>query len=129
MIGALALDGFRGFMTINSGTSSDVFHAFIKHQLAPNLRRGDLVILDNLRAHKNKNSLRLIRKRGAKVLFLPPYSPEYNPIEQAWAKIKQMLRRLTTLSRDTFEKALNLAINAISPHDFLSWALFAGYTI
>jgi transposase len=75
MIGAIALDGFRGLMTINSGTSNDVFLAFVEQVLAPNLRHGDLVVMDNLAAHKNRRAAEAIRAVGAEVLFLPPYSP------------------------------------------------------
>ncbi len=94
MIGALALDGFRGFMTINAGTSTDVFQAFVQHELLPNIRFGDLVVMDNLSAHKNANIRRQLQERGGDVLFTPPYSPEFNPIEEAWAKLKDIIRRI-----------------------------------
>jgi transposase len=129
MIGALSLDGFRGFISINSATTSEVFRAFVKHQLAPNLRPGDVVVLDNLSAHKDKESFHLIRAAGADVLFLPPYSPEYNPIERAWAKMKELLRRLKTRTREAFEHALKLAMEDVSTNDFLAWAAFAGYRL
>jgi len=82
----LALNGWRGFMTINAPTDRDVFLAFVTQQLVPNLRPGDIVAMDNLSAHKH--AVAAIRSAGANVLFLPPYSPEYNPIEKAWAKLK-----------------------------------------
>jgi len=129
MLAALGLDGFRGFMSINSATTSEVFRAFVQHQLTPSLHPGDLVVLDNLSAHRDKESIRLIRAQGADVLFLPPYSPEYNPIERAWAKMKETLRRLKTRTRDAFESALKLAMEAISTNDFLAWAAFAGYRL
>ena len=83
MIGALALDGFRSLMTIDAGTSADVFLAFIEQQLVPNLHPGDIVVMDNLSVHKTAAVLAAIRSAGAEVLFLPPYSPEFNPIERA----------------------------------------------
>lgn len=129
MIGALALDGWRGFMTLNAPTDGDVFLAFVKQQLVPNLRAGDLVVMDNLSAHKRPDVVAAIRSSGADVLFLPPYSPEYNPIEKAWAKLKEMLRRLATLTRDAFDDALADAMTAISPSDIRAWTQFAGYSL
>ena len=129
MIGALALDGFRGFMTIDAGTSSDVFTAFVEQELAPKLRIGDLVVMDNLSAHKIANVVTAIRSVGADVLFLPPYSPEYNPIERAWAKLKDFIRRLPTLTREAFDTAVASAMAAISNDDIRGWTQFAGYDL
>lgn len=129
MIGALALDGFRGFMTIDAGTSSDVFTAFVEQELAPKLRIGDLVVMDNLSAHKIANVVAAIRSVGADVLFLPPYSPEYNPIERAWAKLKDFIRRLPTLTREAFDTAVASAMAAISNDDIRGWTQFAGYDL
>lgn len=129
MIGALALDGFRGFMTIDSGTSAEVFRAFVSHQLVPNLREGDIVVMDNLSAHKNATAIEMIRAAGADVLFLPPYSPEYNPIERAWSKMKEMLRRMDTLTREAFDAAVATAMAAISLDDVRAWTQFAGYDL
>ena len=92
MIGALALSGFRGLMTIDAGTSTDVFLAFVEQVLAPNLRPGDVVVMDNLAAHKAAIVRAAIEAVGATALFLPPYSPEFNPIERAWAKLKDFVR-------------------------------------
>lgn len=129
MIGALALDGFRGFMTIDAGTSSDVFIAFVEQQLAPNLKPGDVVVMDNLSAHKTPLVVAAIRAVGADVLFLPPYSPEFNPIERAWAKLKDFIRRLPTLTRKAFDSAVSLAMDAVSTNDIRGWVAFAGYDL
>jgi transposase len=129
MIGALALDGFRGFMTIDAGTSADVFIAFVEQQLAPNLKPGDVVVMDNLSAHKTSLVVAAIRAVGADVLFLPPYSPEYNPIERAWAKLKDFVRRLPTLTRDAFDSAVAAALDAVSFDDIRGWTAFAGYDL
>src|SRR5262249_1951530 len=98
MVGAIALHGWRGFMSINAATDGDVFCAFVEHELAPRLQPGDMVVMDNLAAHRQPKAVALIRKVGAEVLFLPPYSPEFNPIEKVWAKLKEILRRTTTLT-------------------------------
>ena len=126
MIGALALDGFRGFMTIDAGTSADVFIAFVEQQLAPNLKPGDLVVMDNLSAHKTALVVAAIQSVGADVLFLPPYAPEYNPIERAWAKRKDVVRRLSTLTRDSFDSAVASAMDAVSTDDIRGWTRLPG---
>ena len=129
MLGAIALDGWRGFVTIDAPTDGDVFVAFVQQQLAPNLRAGDIVVMDNLNVHKSPAAIEAIRAVGATVLFLPPYSPEYNPIETAWAKLKEILRRLPTLSRDAFDDAVSAAMTAVSTADVRAWSLHAGYSL
>lgn len=129
MIGAVALDGFRGFMTIESGTSSEVFLAFVEQQLVQHLRPDDIVVMDNLQAHKNPDVLARIRSVGASSLFLPPYSPEWNPIERVWSKMKGQIRRLETLTRETFDDAVAYAMNQISESNLLSWIRHAGYVL
>lgn len=129
MIGAMALDGFRGFMTIDAGTSNDVFQAFVTHELVPNLRPGDVVVMDNLSAHKHARMRRQIEQAGCSVLWTPPYSPEFNPIEEAWAKLKDFIRRLQTRTRDAFDAAVAAALDSIRCDDILAWVNYAGYSI
>jgi transposase len=129
LLGAVALDGFRGFMTINAPTDGNVFQAFVDQQLAPNLRPGDTVIMDNLAAHKRPAIIAAIRSVGASVLFLPPYSPEFNPIERLWAKLKDFVRRCRNLTREAFDKAVALAMDAISLDDLRAWTQHAGYNL
>ena len=129
MIGALALDGWRGFVTIDAATDGDVFRAFVEQQLVPNLRPGDWVVMDNLNAHKDTAAIAAIHAVGAAVLFLPPYSPEFNPIEKAWAKLKELLRRAHTITRDAFDSACAAAMNAITASDIGGWTLHAGYAL
>lgn len=129
MIGAIALDGLRGFMTVDAATDSDVFQAYVDQELVPNLRTDDIVVMDNLGAHKIAGVRRSIEAAGAKVLYLPPYSPEYNPIEKAWAKIKDVLRRLDTLTRETFDAAVAQALATLSTEDIRGWTAHAGYVL
>jgi transposase len=129
MVGALALDGFRGFMTVDAGTGNDVFEAFVEYQLVPQLKRGDIVVMDNLSAHKSRAVIAAIEAAGASVLFTPPYSPEFNAIEKAWAKIKDFIRRLDTMTRDAFDHAVSAAMNAITEDDRRGWIAHAGYAI
>lgn len=129
LMGALALDGWRGFLTINAPTDGDIFFAFVTQELIPNLRPRDCVVMDNLTAHRRPDVVAALNRAGAEVLFLPPYSPDLNPIEKAWAKLKEILRRLTTLTREAFDRAVALAMAQISTDDIKAWTAYAGYTI
>jgi transposase len=129
MIGAMALDGFRGFMTIDAGTSAEVFLAFIEQSLGDQLRNGDLVVMDNLSAHKVTAVINAIRDRGADVLFTPPYSPEFNPIEKAWAKLKDILRKKETRTRKAFDDAIAEALPQITINDIRGWTEHCGYSV
>jgi transposase len=129
MIGAIALNGWRGFMTLQAATDSEVFKAYVEQLLVPSLRRGDIVVMDNLAAHKDAQSLAAIRRAGADVMFLPPYSPDLNPIEKAWAKLKEILRRAATLTREAFDAAVAAAMDMISTDDIRAWAEHAGYAV
>jgi len=126
MIGAVALDGFRGFLTIDSGTTAEIFSLFIEHELVPNLRPGDIVILDNLSAHRGAKVRELIEAAGAELLFLPPYSPEFNPIEKVWGKLKDIVRRLPSQTRHLFDRAVANAMDAISLDNIREWTTFSG---
>ena len=129
MIGAIALDGWRGFLTLDAATDGDIFLAFVEQELGPNLRPGDWVVMDNLAVHKRADVIAAIRATGADVLFLPPYSPEYNPIEKVWAKLKDILRRLATLSREAFDDAVASAMREISAADINAWTKYACYSL
>jgi transposase len=129
MLGALALDGFRGFMTIDAGTSAEVFGAFVRHELVPNLRQGDIVVMDNLSAHRGPEVRRLIEAAGCELLHTPPYSPELNPIQEAWAKLKDIIRRAPTRTRDAFDSAVAYAVDQVRNTDILGWFRYAGYRL
>ena len=129
MIGAIALDGWRGFVTIDAATDGDVFLAYVQQELVPNLRPGDIVVMDNLNAHKSPAVIAAIHAAKAEVRFLPPYSPEFNPIEKAWSKLKEIVRRLPTVTRDAFDHAVAFAMDCISPRDIRAWTEYAGYSL
>jgi len=92
ILGAMSLRGMIASMTIEEATDGDIFLAYVEHILCPALKPGDVVVMDNLSSHKIKGVRQLIEKVGAEVLYLPPYSPDLNPIEKAWSKLKQILR-------------------------------------
>ena len=127
LIGAIALDGFRGTMTVNAGTSIEVMLAYVRQVLIPNLKQGDIVVMDNLAAHRSACVVAAIREAGADVLFTPPYHPEFNPIEKTWGKLKDMLRRWNTLTRQAFDDAVGSALKEITTGDIAGWFRHAGY--
>jgi transposase len=129
MIGAIGLDGFKGFMSVDAATDRDVFMAFVEQELAPNLRQGDCVVMDNLGTHKMTCVQQVIEARGATIFFLPPYSPDFNPIEKLWGKLKEFLRRQITTTRDLFDEALAEAMKTITIEDIMGWTKHAGYSI
>ena len=92
LLASMSLDDMGPSMAIEGSTTKEVFEAYVEHLLAPTLRRGQVVMLDNLSAHKGERVRKLIEGRGCKLLYLPPYSPDLNPIEEAFSKIKRLLR-------------------------------------
>ena len=128
-LGALALRGIVGAMTVEAATDGDVFLAYLEHVLGPKLQVGDVVVMDNLSAHKVEGVRQLIRARGAELLYLPPYSPDFNPIEQCWSKIKLILRTLKARTAEALEQAVAQALAAITPDNARAWFAHCGYSI
>ena len=114
-------------MSIESPTDGDVFLAFIEQVLGPKLQPGHVVVLDNLGAHKVDGVRELIESRGAQLLYLPPYSPDFNPIEQAWSKMKQLLRGVKARVLDQLEPAIARAIDAFTPENAQAFFRHCGY--
>jgi transposase len=129
ILGALRLDGSTACMTIDGAADTEVFQAYVREVLAPTLRAGDVVILDNLSPHKNEPTLALIRQAGAEVLFLPAYSPDLNPIEKMWSKVKNYLRSAEARTEVTLLGAIALALQTITRQDAISWFACCGYSI
>jgi transposase len=129
VIGALAVDGVVASMSIAAATSTAVFLAFVEQVLAPALReRPDaVVVLDNLAAHKAEKVRVALDAAGLGHRYLPPYSPDLNPIEQAWSKLKARLRAEGARSREALETALGPALATISPQDVQGWFRLCGY--
>lgn len=114
-------------MTVESPTDGDVFLAYVEQVLGPQLEPGDVVILDNLPAHKVDGVRSLIESRGAQLLYLPPYSPDFNPIEQAWSKIKELLRAIKARILPLLEEAIAAAIATITADNAAGWFRHCGY--
>jgi transposase len=126
-IAALSVDGMLGFGTFDGATDTETFLAFLSDGLAPHLKPGQVVVLDNLPAHKSPKVDALIESAGARVLRLPPYSPDFNPIEMAISKIKSILRKLARRSVDALIEAIDQAMNQITAQDALSFIRHCGY--
>jgi transposase len=129
MISSVRSNGTTACMTVDSATDSDVFIAYVRDVLVPTLCPGEIVILDNLSPHKHAVVSTLIEKAGAAVEFLPPYSPDLNPIEKMWSKIKQFLRSAKARTSDALHDAITAAFLTVSQDDALSWFASCGYTI
>jgi transposase len=127
VIGAMRLDGTTACMAIEAATDTEVFSAYVQEVLYPFLRPGDLVVMDNLAPHKSEPVLALIRQAGADVLFLPAYSPDLNPIEPMWSKVKNTLRSLEARTRESLQEAIGQALATITPQDTLNWFAHCGY--
>jgi len=128
MISSVRLDGTTACMTIEGATNTAVFQAYVREILRPQLRAGDIVILDNLGAHKNDQTLALIRQAGAEVRFLPAYSPDLNPIEMMWSKVKALLRKAQARSHPDLLQAIASALAAVTPKDALGCFAACGYS-
>jgi transposase len=127
MIGALDVTGVRAMMTIEGATDGEVFETFLERVLLRKLRPGDIVVLDNVGAHRTPNVRRLIEEAGATVLYLPPYSPDLNPIELAWSKLKAILKEFGARTHDALDAAIRRAMNLIGRLDAAGWFKHCGY--
>jgi len=127
IIGAISIDGLLATSTVRGGVGSRQFRRFVENKLLPALRPGQVVCMDNLNAHKSPRIRSLIEKAGARVLFLPPYSPDFNPIEAAWAKLKTLVRKYAASSVDTLRQAIYRACRHISAADARGWFRYCGY--
>ncbi len=127
LIHAIDCHGSRASMITNGPINSWVFEAYVDWLLAPALRPGDIVIMDNLSSHKNPMALEKIRTTGAEVRFLPPYSPDFNPIEQVFSKIKAHLRRLAVRTERKLYNAIGKAIQAVTSDDCKNCFRNSGY--
>jgi transposase len=127
VLAALDRNGIRAALLVAGATDGDVFRTFVERVLVPKLRRGDRVVLDNLSAHKMAGVAEAVAQAGAQLLYLPPYSPDYNPIELAWSQIKRQLRTVGARTRPKLQRTLRRALQQISPREARAWFRHAGY--
>jgi transposase len=128
MISSIRLDGSTACMTIEGATDTDVFQAYIREVLGPTLKRGDIVVMDNLGPHKNAGTIALIETTGASVRFLPAYSPDLNPIEMMWSKVKAKLRAAEARTHPDLLKSIATALNSVTAQDATNWYAACGYS-
>ena len=129
MIASIRLDGSNACLAIEGATDTEVFPAYVRRVLCPTLRAGDVVVMDNLAPHKNESTLALIEAAGATVRFLPAYSPDLNPIEKVWSKVKQSLRSAEARTRENLVEAIAAALQTVTPKDARGWFASCGYSI
>jgi transposase len=127
LIGAIRTSGPFAAASIVGATDSDVFRTYIREVLTPQLQAGDVVVMDNLSPHKAPGVREAIESAGATLRYLPPYSPDFNPIEPMWSKVKGKLRSLAARTIDTLHDAIGLAMATITPNDCLSYFRHCGY--
>ena len=117
-------------LAVEGGTTKEaVFEAYVERILAPSLVAGQVVVLDNLSAHKGDRARELVEERGAKLLFLPSYSPDFSPIEEAFGKLKALLRRGKARTKEALLQAIGRALDAITSEDAKGWFGHCGYVI
>jgi len=118
ILSSVRLDGECIYSTFSGAVNGERFKEYLRELLAASLRPGDIVIMDNLRSHKVDGVVELIESAGATVLYLPPYSPDFNPIEEMWSKIKAYLRMLKARSVDALLAAIPLAFTSVTPSEY-----------
>ena len=128
-VAALTLRGIHAPFVFKGTVDGPAFETYVEHRLGPELAAGDIVVMDNLSPHKHAVIRALIEARGATIEFLPPYSPDLNPIEQAWSKAKSYLRQIKARTYDELLNALAMALRSISPQDAAGWFAHCGYAL
>ena len=129
LIGALSSTGGQALMTIAGATTGEVFQAYVEHVLGPTLKPGDVVVMDNLRAHTVASVSEAIAACGAEVVYLPPYSPDLSPIESCWSKLKAASRGAKARTYEALEAALVEAWESVTASDAQGWFTHCGYPI
>jgi len=127
VLGSIARRGLTALMTVQGGTSKEVFMTFVREHLVPTLRRRDVVVMDNLGAHHARGIRDAIEAAGATVVYMPPYSPDLNPIELCWSKLKQLLRTFGARSLSDLRETVQFAGDFISRRDAIGWFRHCGY--
>jgi transposase len=129
ILSSVRLDGTTIPMVFEGALNGETFRVYINQMLIPSLKPGDIVVMDNLSSHKVNGVSEAIEAAGASVLYLPPYSPDLNPIEWMWSKIKAVLRKLKVRSKDLLDAAIVCAFDSVSCADILAWFSHDGYAL
>jgi transposase len=129
MISSIRLDGSTACLALEGATDTESFRVYVQAVLLPTLRPGDIVIMDNLCPHKSDPTLALITQVGAEVMFLPAYSPDFNPIEMMWSKLKHLLRGAEARTQAQLITAIGKALAKVTSRDAMNWFAHCGYSI
>ena len=129
LVASLSLEGIGEAMAFEEATTKAVFEAYVEQVLVPSLRAGQIVVMDNLGAHKGQRVKELIEARRATLLFLPAYSPDFSPIEEAFSKIKALLKKAAARTREALLEAIGQALEAVTAQDARGWFAHCGYTV
>jgi transposase len=129
VISTLGLSGPEAVWTVEGAVDTDVFNVYVERILRPTIRRGDILVLDNLRAHHASRIEEVAEECGAEVIWLSPYSPDFSPIELMWSKIKASLRAAKARTREELERALVAALGLVTGADCLGWFKHCGYQV
>ena len=125
---AIRSDGVGGCLAFDGATNAVTFEAYVEHVLAPTLKPGDIVVMDNLKAHKGPEVERLIKAAGAELRYLPAYSPDLNPIEKMFSKLKAFLRKAAARTVDRLHEAIGDALRTVTHRDIAGWSKSCGYS-
>jgi transposase len=129
MLGALGVHGIQAVMTVEGATDTEVFRTYVRQVLGPSLAPGDVVVLDNLGVHKAVGIQQMLARRRARLLYLPPYSPDLSPIEPCWGKVKVSLRTAKARTREALDRAITQALTLLTATDACSWFMHCGYAL
>jgi transposase len=130
LIASITLEGGMGeSMAVEGATDAEAFEAYVEYFLAPTLKEGQVVVLDGLGAHRTEKVRELVEGRGADLVFLPSYSPDLNPIEEAFSKIKSIVRKVGARTREALVEAIERALAAVRPEEATGWFAHAGYEL
>jgi transposase len=127
LLASMTIEGMGPPLSVEGATTSAVFETYVERVLAPMLRKGQVVVMDNLSAHKGERIRELIEQRGCELIYLPSYSPDFNPIEEAFSKIKGLMRKAEARSKEALLEAMSTAISALSAQDACGFFEHCGY--
>lgn len=127
LIASMSAGGMGPCLTVEGATTKVVFETYVEQLLAPSLSAGQVVVVDNLGAHKGERVRELVERRGCSLLFLPPYSPDFSPIEEAFSKVKALLRKAAARTREALVEAIGIALSAVTSEDAMGFFGHCGY--
>jgi transposase len=128
LLSSMTLEGMGTSLAVEGATNREIFETYVQRVLAPTLPKGQVVVMDNLSAHKGDRVKELIEERGCELLYLPPYSPDFNPIEEAFSKIKQLVRKAEARTREALVEAIGRGISMVTTEDARGFFSHCGYS-